>query len=100
MPGEVILVTGGAGYVGAHVTRKLLDRGYRVRVLDNFLYGDQGLADVRGNAELDVRYGDICSEADVRDAVDGCRAVVALAALVGDAACDVDPENAVDVNYR
>ncbi len=97
---DTVLVTGGAGYVGSHLTRKLLDRGHRVRVLDNFLYGDRGLSEVRHHPLLELRYGDICNPQDVEDAVRGCRGVIALAALVGDAACEVDPEEAMAINFR
>ncbi len=41
--GDLILVTGGAGYVGSHLTRKLLARGHRVRVHDSLVYGNHGL---------------------------------------------------------
>lgn len=97
---DTILVTGGAGYVGSHVCRKLLGRGYRVRVLDSFLYGDKGLAEIRDNPDLELLYGDICNVDDVRNSVRGCKGVIALAALVGDAACDIDPEEAIAVNFR
>ena len=40
-PKGTVLVTGGAGYVGAVLVPKLLDNGYRVKVLDLYLYGDQ-----------------------------------------------------------
>jgi len=97
---DTILVTGGAGYVGSHVCRKLLERGYRVRVLDSFLYGDKGLAEIRDSPDLELLYGDICEVQDIRTGVKGCKGVIALAALVGDAACDIDPEEAIAVNFR
>ena len=52
--GDLILVTGGAGYVGSHLTRKLLARGYRVRVLDNFVYGNHGLDEVEDDPNLEL----------------------------------------------
>ena len=96
----VVLVTGGAGYIGSHLVRKLLQRGYQVRVLDKFLYGEHGIAELRGDPNLELRYGDICNIRDVVQAVNGVRAVVALAALVGDAACDLDPREALTTNFE
>lgn len=96
---DVVLVTGGAGYVGSHLTRKLLGRGYRVRVLDNFLYGNEGLHDLRKGEDLELIEGDICDERAMSSAVAGVRGVIALAALVGDGACDLDPERTMAINY-
>jgi nucleoside-diphosphate-sugar epimerase len=100
MRDNVVLVTGGAGYIGSHLVRKLLQHGYHVRVLDKFLYGEHGIAELRGEPHLELRYGDICNIRDVVQAVNGVRAVVALAALVGDAACDLDPREAVTTNFE
>lgn len=50
--GSLILVVGGAGYVGSVLVRELLDRGYAVRVYDRLLFGDAGLAAVRERVEL------------------------------------------------
>ncbi len=96
----VILVTGGAGYIGSHLVRKLLEQGYRVRVLEKFLYGEQGLADIDGESRLEMQYGDICDPRVVSRAVKGAQAVVALAALVGDGACDLDPDSTMEVNFE
>jgi nucleoside-diphosphate-sugar epimerase len=100
MRDDIVLVTGGAGYIGSHLVRKLLQRGYRVRVLDKFLYGEHGIAELRGDPNLELRYGDICNIRDVVQAVNGVQAVVALAALVGDAACDLDPQEALTTNFE
>lgn len=65
--GKLALVTGGAGFIGSNLTRALLERGWRVRVLDNFLTGfRENLAEVLGRIELvegDVRDPDICQAA-------------------------------------
>lgn len=96
----IILVTGGAGYIGTHLVRKLLERGHRVRVLEKFLYGEQGLADVSGEPRLEIQFGDVCDAKAVAKALTGVQSVVALAALVGDAACDLDPDFTMDVNFE
>ncbi|MEO8604512.1 MAG: NAD(P)-dependent oxidoreductase [bacterium] len=98
--GDLVLVTGGAGYVGSHLTRKLLARGHRVRVLDNFVYGQHGLDELGEHAGLDLVSGDICDERALASAVSGVNAVVALAAIVGDAACDLDPERTMAINFE
>lgn len=69
------LVTGGAGYIGLHVVREMLDRGWRVRVLD---LPAERLQHVPPPAE--VCEGDIRSENCVRRALPGCDAVIHLAA--------------------
>ena len=100
MRDDLVLVTGGAGYIGSHLVRKLLRQGYRVRVLDKFIYGEHGVSALRGDPNVELRYGDICNIRDVVQAVNGVRAVVALAALVGDAACDLDPREALMTNFE
>lgn len=98
--GNMILVTGGAGFVGSHLTRKLLDKGYRVRLLDSFIYGDASLNEVRGNPNLEIVQGDICDRQDLRRSMRGVQGVIALAALVGDPACELYPERTMAVNYQ
>jgi nucleoside-diphosphate-sugar epimerase len=93
-----VLVTGGAGYIGSHLTRMLLDRGYRVRILDRFDYGRSGI-DGLHHPLLEVLDGDICNVRDVSRAVRDVDAVLALAAIVGDPACNLDPEETTDLNY-
>ena len=98
--GDLVLVTGGAGYVGSHLTRKLLARGHRVRVLDNFVYGSHGLEGVMDHPDLELQSGDICDDRALARATKGARAAVALAAIVGDAACDLEPARTMAINYE
>lgn len=93
-----VLVTGGAGYIGSHLVRKLIARGHWVRVVDTYLYGAHGLADVLGHPRLDVMEGDIRDPALMTMAANGTDGVIALAALVGDAACDLDVEETRSIN--
>ncbi len=98
--GNTILVTGGAGFVGTHLTRKLLDKGYRVRLLESFIYGDASLNDVRDHPNLEIFHGDICDRDDLRRSTKGVDGVIALAALVGDPACELYPDRTMAVNYE
>ena len=56
---NTVLVTGGAGYVGAVLVPKLLDNGYRVKVIDLYIYGDDVLESVKDNPNLIQVKGDI-----------------------------------------
>ena len=98
MRGGSVLVTGGAGYIGSHLVRKLLQRGHHVRVLDSLLYGDHGIVRFRGHPQFELLHGDVADPAEVARAVEGTSAVVALAALVGDPACEIDPRRTWAVN--
>ena len=93
-----VLVTGGAGFIGSHLTRLLLASGYHVRVLDRFDYGRSGLAGLE-HPHLEVISGDICNSRDLGRAVRGVGSVIALAAIVGDPACNLDPEETINMNY-
>ena len=93
-----VLVTGGAGFIGSHLVRMLLDRGYHVRVLDRFDYGRAGLEGLR-HPNLQIIQGDICNSRDVSRAVKNVDGVVALAAIVGDPACNLDPDETINLNY-
>lgn len=93
-----VLVTGGAGFIGSHLVRMLLDRGYHVSVLDRFDYGRVGLDGLR-HPNLQIIQGDICNSRDLSRAVKNVDGVIALAAIVGDPACNLDPEETINLNY-
>ena len=95
-----VLITGGAGFVGSHLTDELLAHGYRVRVLDLYLYGAGPLAAVRGHPNLEEVTGDVRDLAAVRRAARGCGAVVHLACISNDPSVELDPALSHSVNYE
>lgn len=93
-----VLVIGGAGYIGSVVTRMLLAFGWRVRVLDNMLYMQTSLDEIK-DERLSVLRGDVTDINAVVEAIEGIDAIVYLAEIVGDAACAHRPERALKTNY-
>ncbi|HEV7298538.1 MAG TPA: NAD-dependent epimerase/dehydratase family protein [Tepidisphaeraceae bacterium] len=81
-----ILITGGAGFIGSHLADELLERGYRVRVLDHLSAQVHG-EDVRRpeylHPDVELTIGDVRDPAAVRRAMAGVDAVYHLAAAVG-----------------
>lgn len=93
-----VLVIGGAGYLGNAVVRKIIDSGRNVRVLDNFIYGDQALSDLRNNPKLQVIEGDIRNIETVVSCLEDMDAVILLAAIVGDPASKARPIQTIETN--
>ena len=77
--GAVVLVTGGAGFIGSHLVEALLDRDRRVRVLDDFSSGRRDV--LPGHPHLDVVAGDLRDPAVLAAAVRGTDVVFHQAAL-------------------
>jgi nucleoside-diphosphate-sugar epimerase len=98
MSQRTILVTGGAGYVGAVLVPKLLERGDRVRVLDLYLYGDV-LQSVAGNPSLEQIKGDIRDRTLLERVMPGCDAVIHLACISNDPSFELNPELGKSINY-
>jgi len=94
-----ILVIGGAGYIGSVLVRMLLERGYYVKVMDNLLYGDEGIREVYDKENFEFFKGDITNISDVVEAMKDADAVVHLAAIVGDPASSIKPKETLEINY-
>jgi UDP-glucose 4-epimerase len=99
------LVTGGAGFIGSHVVDALLMSGADVRVVDDFSTGKEENLDgawalaAEGGAGLQVVEGDVRDEVHMRDAVEGCEAVVHLAAVPSVAQSVEDPVGCDSVTH-
>lgn len=93
-----VLVIGGAGYIGSAVIPKLLTQGYRVRVLDCFLFGKEPILPFLKNSALEVCRGDFRNVDTVVAAMKDIDSVIHLGGLVGDPACAIDEELTIQVN--
>ncbi len=94
-----VCVPGGAGYVGAVLVPKLLARGHRVTVLDNYQFGRDVFANIRGAAGLREVEGDVRDRDAVARALAGCDAVIHLACVSNDPSFELDPELSKSINY-
>ena len=94
-----VLVMGGAGYIGSVLVGKLLEKGHRVRVLDNLLYGDEPLQPFKDHRNFELIVGDCRNIQDVVRAMRRVESIIHLAAIVGDPACDQDRGPALETNY-
>jgi nucleoside-diphosphate-sugar epimerase len=94
-----VLVTGGAGYVGAVLVPALLERGYGVKVLDLYLYGEHVLDRVAGHPLLEQVKGDIRDRALLERIMPGCDAVIHLACISNDPSFELDADLGRSINY-
>lgn len=93
-----VLVTGGAGYIGAILVPELLARGCSVTVVDNFLYGQTSLLDCCHDEKLTILRGDVRDEALIKARVAKADVIIPLACLVGAPACAQKPIEARSIN--
>lgn len=92
-----VLVTGGAGYIGAVLIPKLLMRGYRVKVLDLYLFGEDVLP--RRHEALEAIRGDIRDQALLQQVLEGVDAVIHLACISNDPSFELDPRLSRSINF-
>lgn len=81
-----ILITGGAGFIGSHLTDLLIEKGYKVRILDNLseqVHGSDREIPIYLNPAAELIIGDVRDGSTVIKALDSIDAVVHLAAMVG-----------------
>jgi len=92
-----VLVTGGAGYKGTVLTRKLLEQGYDVTLLDNFMYGYEPVMHLANNPKLKI------IKHDIRNGIPGIGdydVIFHLAGISGFPACASNPHSAQLINVE
>jgi len=97
---KTVLVTGGAGYVGSALVPKLLDRGYHVKILDLYIYGEDVLDAVKDNPRLEQIKGDIRNQDLLKKVLGDCDAVIHLACISNDPCFELNPELSKSINYE
>jgi len=89
-----VLIVGGAGYVGGAVTDLLDESPHAIRVYDRILYEDSF------RKEIDFVYGDVRDADRLKPQLKWADAVVWLAGIVGDGACQIDPDATIAVTQN
>jgi nucleoside-diphosphate-sugar epimerase len=100
-----VLVTGGAGYVGTALVQLLLEKGYKVNVLDTFWFWDSTdeflkAINADNNPNITLIKGDLRNKEDVIKALEGVDSVIHLACVSNDPSADLDPKFTHSVNYE
>ena len=93
-----VLVTGGAGYIGSVLVPLLLQEGFGVHVLDQFIFGQTSLAECCINPNFQVTRGDCRDKETVARLMRDADYIIPLAAVVGAPACKNDATAAVSIN--
>jgi len=96
--GKSVLVTGGAGYIGSTMVPELLRLGYKVTVLDIFMYDQNSLLNCCANENFNVVKGDVRDESVLKPLLKNADYIIPLAALVGAPLCNRDKIGAATIN--
>ena len=94
----IVLITGGAGFIGSHLTDALLAKGHSVRVLDDLSTGKRSNLPL-DNPKVELIVGDVADAALVAQAMHGCSAVAHLAAVASVQASVDDPVKTHQSNF-
>jgi len=95
-----ILITGGAGYLGSVITKKMLEAGHSVTAIDNLLFKQLSPLQFTSNPNYNFIYGDVRNVDFLKHQVGIHDVIIPLAAIVGFPACKADPKLAWEVNFN
>ena len=95
---EKILVTGGAGYLGSIMVPKLLNKGYKVTVVDNFMYKQNSLNHICNDPNFNIINDDVRLKSVINPLLKENDTIIPLAAYVGAPLCKKDPLGASSIN--
>lgn len=87
-----ILVTGGAGYVGTVLVKKLLDKGYAVRILDQLVFGKEPLRELALHPHFDLEVGVVEDKYMVKKCLQDVDVIIHLSGLSNDPSCEINQD--------
>jgi len=97
---EKILITGGAGYIGSMLTTKLIEKGYKVTVIDNLRFSKDSLDHLFIYKNFKFIFGDVRDKNLIRKNVKKQNIIIPLAALVGAPLCEKYKKEAKEINFE
>jgi UDP-glucose 4-epimerase len=94
-----VLVTGGAGFIGSHLTERLLSDGHQVSVIDNLSTGSlTNIESFREHADFEFVAGDVRDAGLMEPLIERCDSIFHLAAAVGVRLIAEDPVHTIETN--
>ena len=97
---EKILITGGAGYVGSMLATKLIEKGYKVTVIDNLRFSKNSLDHLFIYRNFKFIYGDVRNKNLIKKNIKKHNIIIPLAALVGAPLCEKYKKEAKEINFE
>ena len=94
-----ILITGGAGYLGSTLSQKLLNKGHKVRVLDDLWYGKESIEECLKNENFELIQDDLRNLTTIVKSLKEIDGVIHLASVVGMPASSIEPRTSEEINY-
>lgn len=96
---STVLVTGGAGYIGSFLSRRLLKEGYNVIVLDKLSFGKESIEELLKHNRFTLVEGNVGDISTLMKVVPRADYVVHLAGIVGDPASALNPLQTMEENH-
>ena len=81
--GRTVFITGGAGFIGSHLTERLISEGYKVNIFDNLHRNAIKYTDILNHPDVTFTQGDILDPVKLKEAMKGADIVMHLAAIAG-----------------
>src|SRR3989344_3398133 len=94
-----VVITGGAGYLGSVLVPMLLEKNYKVHIIDTFYFGKTPIENQLSNPNLKVTEMDVAHHENIPDLFNEVDAVIHLSGMSNDPSGDLDPNLTIQTNF-